>query len=91
MNKMKHVENKLGLFIACIVLICVVATIGSSSNTPWLQMPFEAFNGIAFSFGYFFRLSAMWAYACSSVFFISLFAVSFWLGKIVVRFFCRRR
>ena len=31
MNKMKHVENKLGLCV-CIVLVSVVATIGSSTT-----------------------------------------------------------
>ncbi|EAR57284.1 hypothetical protein SKA34_05990 [Photobacterium sp. SKA34] len=83
---MKHVENKLGLCIACIILVCVVAAIGHSTNTPWLQMPLEAFNGIAFSFGYFFRLSAVWSHACSSVFLMVLFVISFWLGKALVSF-----
>ena len=90
MNKMKHVENKLGLCIACIILACVIAAIGHSTNTPWLQMPFEAFNGIAFSFCYLFRLSTVWSYACSSVFFMMLFVISFCLGKALVSFLHRQ-
>ncbi|WP_230625669.1 hypothetical protein [Photobacterium leiognathi] len=66
---MKRIENKVGFFVACIALVYVVVSIGYSSNAAWFEMPLEAVNGIAFSFGYFFRLHAVWAYVCSGVFF----------------------
>ncbi|PSV21252.1 hypothetical protein C0W44_08590 [Photobacterium leiognathi subsp. mandapamensis] len=88
---MKRIENKVGFFVACIALLYVVVSIGYSSNAAWLEMPLEAVNGIAFSFGYFFRLQAVWAYVCSGVFFVTLFAVSFWIGKVLTRWICKHR
>lgn len=88
---MKRIENKVGFFVACIALVYVVVSIGYSSNVAWFEMPLEAVNGIAFSFGYFFRLHAVWAYVCSGVFFITLFAVSFWLGKVLTRWIRNHR
>ncbi len=74
-----------GFLAALLGLMALIYWLASGSHFPVIQWPYEAFQGLAFTFGWVFGLSVSMSYLFAILVVITVLASCFWAGHKFAR------
>ena len=81
MNKARAV----GILTSLLALVGLIYVLASDSQTPVIQWPYEAFQGLVFTLGWGFGVPANMSYLVSAVLVIVVLVVFYLIGHTLAR------